>query len=328
MNNLELLIKKAFAETDKFITFGFQGGEPLLAGYDFFRNFFYFIEKYNKDNIKYEVTVQSNGLLITEEFVKLFKENNVLMGISLDGNRALHDTYRLDFQNKGTFDKVMDNIKLLKQSGIEFNILSVVTKDTSKKIKNLYSYFKQMNFNYLQFTECLDRDLTQGQLEKFSLTPKDHYIFLDRLFQMWYRDLLEGKYISIRNFDLIMQKIIGNWHLIPCYAKGICTCQNIVEADGSFYTCDFYATERNNIGNIQDQKIEEIISSPRIEEFIEESRAVPEECSTCPVYDLCRNGCKRYRVEGKYYYCESTKKFLMQRRKDFVKAIKLIGNIT
>lgn len=327
IETLEILVKKAFFETTEFITFGFQGGEPLLAGYDFYHSFFEFIDKYNINNIKYEITLQTNATLITKEFLELFKKHNVLLGISLDGTKKIHDKYRLDFADNGSFTKVIDSIKLVRSYNIDFNILTVVTKDLVPQVKNLYNYFRQMSFDYLQFSECIDRSPIQGDLESFSLDPHNHYIFLTKLFDLWYADLLGGKYVSIRNFDLIMQKILGNWHLIPCYAKGVCACQSIVEANGNFYTCDFYVNEDNNLGNIEKSSIESILQSDKIAEFIDESIPLHNDCKTCPVYNLCRNGCKRYRVEGKYYYCESTKKFLLQKRDKFLKAIELISII-
>jgi len=134
---LENIVKKAYEETDLQVTFSFQGGEPLLVGYKFYLDFFEFIDKYNVNKISTNVSVQTNGLLLTEELTSLFKKYNVLVGISLDGPVQIHDLYRYDYQKHPTYSHVLNAIELLQKYNVEFNILTVLTKNVARNITEI-----------------------------------------------------------------------------------------------------------------------------------------------------------------------------------------------
>ena len=132
LNLLETIVKRAFNEAEQNCTFAFQGGEPTLVGIDFYREFINFVKKYNTRNINVFYSIQTNGTTINEDWAKFFKENNFLVGISLDGTKEIHDKYRLDANKKGSFNKIMSNIQILNKYKVEYNILTVVNKNTSR----------------------------------------------------------------------------------------------------------------------------------------------------------------------------------------------------
>lgn len=309
IETLEELVKKAFEYTEKAVAFGFQGGEPLLAGIEFYEKFLELEEKYNKKGIHVVRTLQTNGLLIDEEYTRFFKKHKFLLGVSLDGFRDTHDKYRLDNKLDATFDKVMDGITILKKYNVEFNILTVITKEVARNIKEIYRFYGKNEFYYLQFIPAIDANLMQDERKIYSLTNSTYYNFLNDLFNLWYRDFNNGRYISIQNFDEIVNKVLGRDYLLSCFYKGRCSCQNVVEANGNVYPCDFYCIDQYKLGNILDNSIDEIIYSKTTENFIKEGIILPKECRNCDYYLLCRNGCKRFRVNNKYYYCEATKRF-------------------
>ncbi len=309
LETLEIIVKKAYTETERSVIFGFQGGEPLLVGMDFYLHFFEYIYKYNKKNIPTTVTIQTNGILINDEWAKLFKKYHVLIGISLDGPKDIHNLLRVGFLRKPTHDDVLKGIECLKKYHVEFNVLTVISKYVARNITGIYQYFKEQEFNFLQFIEVLDRKFIQDGMESYSLNNDDYYLFLSTLFELWYDDILKGRYISIRNFDVMIHKLLGNETLVPCFNKGVCQNQNIIEANGDVFSCDFYVTEKYVLGNILDDSLENILKNKRSLEFIKESTTIPDECKRCKYFSLCRNGCKRYRINGKYYYCEAIYKF-------------------
>ena len=158
LQTAETLIRRCFAELDQggFVSFAFQGGEPTLAGLDFFRFFTQTVRKYNQKRVTVQYAIQTNGLAVAEEWARFFREENFLVGISLDGTPDVHDALRPDASGDGTWTRVMQTIKLLEQYHIECNLLCVVTKRLAKKAERVYKSMKATGVRYLQFIPCLD----------------------------------------------------------------------------------------------------------------------------------------------------------------------------
>lgn len=310
----ETIVSKVLDFADHYCTFAFQGGEPTLAGIDFFRKLVDMQKKHNKKNIQISNAIQTNGVVINEEWAKFLSENKFLVGISLDGPGDIHDANRFDVTGKGSFNKVMNGIGLLDKYKVEYNILCVVNSYTSRRINKIYSFFKKHNFRYLQFIPCLDPlDETPGAND-FSLTPKRYTYFLKTLFDLWYEDVVQGNMISIRYFDNLLGMLMGQ---MPeaCGMSGQCSSQFVIEADGGVYPCDFYAIDEWYLGNIKETGFGELKSSDRALKFEEDSIHVDPECHACRWADICRGGCRRSRepfIDGKpgiNYYCDSYKEF-------------------
>ncbi|MDF2699473.1 MAG: Anaerobic sulfatase-maturating enzyme, partial [Haloplasmataceae bacterium] len=309
LDTLETIVKRAYSETEKSVIFGFQGGEPLLVGIDYYIAFFEYIDQYNVNKIKTDISIQTNGTLINDEWAILFSKNHILIGISLDGPKEIHNIFRVDYKKNGTQLEVMNGIELLKKHHVEFNILTVISKYVARNIENIYQFFRDNHFDHIQFIEVLDRNFLQTGTERFSLNNKDYNKFLKDLFLLWYNDFNQGRYVSIRLFDVMIHKLLGNESAVPCFNKGGCQNQNIIEANGDVFSCDFYVTEDYLLGNIKREPLESILNNKQTHQFIKESVLIPHECITCKYYSLCRNGCKRYRVNHKYYYCEAIYNF-------------------
>jgi len=311
---LEVLIKKAMEYADSICTLAFQGGEPTLAGLDYFRKTVEFVKKYNTNNIKVNYALQTNGIVIDEDWAEFLAENNFLVGISLDGPKDLHDSLRLGPDGKGSFNRVMNTINLLNKHRVEYNILCVVNSYTARHVKKVYSFFKKHNFKYLQFIQCLDPfDEKPGENE-YSLTPERYSYFLMNLFDEWYKDIMSGNIVSVRYFDNLVGMLLG-YPPESCGMTGVCTTYFVVEADGGVYPCDFYVIDKWFLGNIKDSSFADLQKSERAKEFVEVSEYVDPSCRVCEFYSLCRGGCRRTRepfIDGKLllnYYCQSYKEF-------------------
>lgn len=307
---LENLVKKAIASSELSCSFAFQGGEPTLAGLEFYEKFLEFVNKYNENNIKTYFSIQTNGLLIDEKWAEFFKKNNFLVGLSLDGDKSTHDLFRVDKEGKGTYNRVMKTVDLFDKHKVAYNILTVVTSQLAKHPQRVYNFYKRKNFGFVQFIPVIEPYEEYNISHPYSLKPKEYAYFLKVLFDNWERDLIKGKYISIRLFDNLV-RMIGGYPPQACEMNGMCSIQNVIEADGSIYPCDFYVFEKYKLGNINEIKnMEEILKSKTAKEFITSSLEVPDECRNCEWYSLCRNGCKRYRYDGKkYYFCNAYKEF-------------------
>ncbi len=313
INTLETLVKKTLAYADMTCTFAFQGGEPTLAGLEFFEKLIEFQKKYNIKGVKVNNTLQTNGIVIDDGWAKFLHDNNFLVGLSLDGTKDIHDMNRIDSSNKGTFNRVMKTVDLFNKYKVEYNILFVVNSTVAKHAAKIYNFFKRKNFRYLQFIPCLD-PLGEPGGQIYSLTPDRFTTFLKTLFDLWYEDIKNGNIISIRYFDNLVSMLMG-YPPENCGMSGVCRCQFVVEADGGVYPCDFYVIDQWNLGNLKESDFDEIAKSDVVKEFIEVSRYVDPKCRQCKWLNLCRGGCRRNRepfADGKpilNYLCSSYMEF-------------------
>lgn len=312
---MRTLIDKALAYADRDCTFAFQGGEPSLAGLDFFQSFTgYAASRAAPQKVRLHYAFQTNGYALDDSWAKWFAENHVLVGISLDGPKEIHDRYRVDMAGKGTYHRVTASIRLLEKHHVDYNILTVITAANARRAKQLHEFFKKNNFRYQQYIECLDPigEIPGGQ--EYSLTPERYAAFLKGLFDAWYLDMKAGRYVYNRYFENLMMLLSGRG-AESCNLRGVCGVQWVVEADGSVYPCDFYALDEWQLGTVQENSFAEMDQRREELGFIQWPQQVPEECRTCRWYALCRNGCRRNRepvtqdTTGKNYFCSAYQNF-------------------
>ncbi len=310
---LETVIRKTFAYADGPVSIAFQGGEPTLAGLDFFRHAAALASRCNVRALPLSFAIQTNGLLLDEAWAGFLAEQHFLVGISLDGPRELHDGYRIGPDGRGTFDAVMERIALLRSAGAEFNTLTVVTRRTAEHAREVYRFFREHGLDHQQYIACIDPLGTTRGGEDYSLTPGRYAKFLRELFDCWYDDLAHGEPVHNRYFE----NLVGMLLLEPpesCGMLGRCTEQHVVEADGSVYPCDFYALDRWRLGNLRTDSFEDLARRRLELGFIESSCAVCADCRACRWYPICRGGCRRDREApdgtlGRNYLCSAYRSF-------------------
>ena len=314
LDTLEDILKKAFEFADgSMVMISFQGGEPLLAGKDFFRGFAAMLPRLNTKRSAVHVGVQTNGTLIDEEWCDIFLKNRYLVGLSLDGD-AVTNVLRIDAKGEDTFDRVYSAAKMLQAKKVDFNILTVITKPVVDNISRVYSFFRKNKFKHLQFIPCLkplgmpkadtpesfyengDEAENMMNAEDFHINAEDYEIFLKKAFSLYTRDYIDGRYTSIRLFDNFV-RLAHSQRAEQCGMNGHCTHQYVIEADGEVYPCDFYCTDEYSLGNILDTDFAKLERSPKAIKFIEESLGIEEKCKECNYYRLCKNGCKRERID-------------------------------
>lgn len=309
---LEQLVKKALAETTGHCVFGFQGGEPTLAGMNFFRSLIELEDKYNIHGAKIEHTMQTNGLILDEAWAAFLAEHDFLVGISIDASKQVHDAMRIDAAGKGTHSRCMRAARLLEKSGGRYNILSVVTRQLAAHPDKAYRFYKQSGFRFLQFIPCLDGLEEDHGAHGHSLTAVQYGKFLCRIFDLWYADFVSGDYYSIRIFDNYI-RIIAGQPPENCAMAGRCNAYLLVEADGSVFPCDFYAVDEHRLGNILTDEIPDLLTGTAARGFMEASHCIHPDCENCSYFAICRGGCRRDRepvVDGmpaKNIYCEAYK---------------------
>ena len=312
-DTLARLVRRAFAASDDYVAFSFQGGEPTLAGLDFFRELIRIQKSYAGGRAAYN-SIQTNGGRIDGEWAAFFRENHFLVGLSMDGDEKTHNLYRLDADGAGTFAQTARAAETLAAHGVDFNILCVVNKDVCARPAETYEALRR--YRFLQFIPCLD-GLEPGA-PSFAPDAVSYGRFLIETFDRYERDYRRGQYVSVRTFDNYVQMLLGN----PpecCSMAGRCTCSFTVEADGSVYPCDFYAVDEWKLGNVNSDGFGKMAASETARRFVETSIPLDGACRDCGAFFLCRGGCRRERepfVGGKPSidrYCEGYRLFFRER---------------
>lgn len=288
------LVKNILEYADGHCTFAFQGGEPTLAGLDFFKRVVELQKEYNVKRVKVENTIQTNGTLIDEEWAEFLAQHDFLMGLSVDGPKDINDGARIDINEKSTFNRVMNTVRLFKKYNVQYNVLSVVTSYSTRHIRQLYSFYKKHGVKFLQFIPCMDEERGSGNFH--SLTGEKYGYFLKILFDLWYEDFIKGEKIDIRYFSNLVQMAAG-YRPEECGMNGTCQCYFVVEADGGVYPCDFYVKDEWRLGNINQDRFESMLDHPRAKSFVQSSTVIDEKCMQCRYYSLCRGGCRRWRED-------------------------------
>lgn len=311
---LRNVIRKTMLHADGMISYVFQGGEPTLRGLEFFEKVIEYQKQYNKNRVYVSNAIQTNGYALNEEWAKFFKENHFLVGFSLDGTKENHDLYRHNTEGEGTYDRILKSINLMDAYGVDYNILTVVTKDTAEHISEIYKEYQTRGWDYQQYIACLDPLGEERGKNPYALTPVQYGSFLIELFQIWYEDWKKKKQPYIRQFDNYIGILMG-YQPESCDQRGSCGVQTVVEADGSVYPCDFYMLDEYYLGNLNEHRIEDIERMRKEIGFIERSEKVSEECRKCQYYRICRGGCQRNRERNSYsgeyenYFCSGYKMF-------------------
>ena len=315
---LKNMVRKFLLNAEGSCALALQGGEPTLWGLENFRKLIDYVNHYNRKNITIHYSLQTNGYHITPEWCQFLHDNHFLVGLSLDGTKEIHDRYRHGRDGNGSYDRVLSTIHLFDEYQVDYNILTVVHKDVAHNIKEIYQDYKSRGWKYLQFINCLDPlGEVRGQKE-YSLLPEDYGQFLIDLFELWYEDLKRGEQPFIRQFENFIQILLG---YLPesCEQRGTCGIQNVVEADGSVYPCDFYVLDDYYLGNINTDKVASIYARREELGFVERSKSHQPSCSSCPWYRLCKGGCYRSREgEDTNYFCSAYQMFFAKHYQDLV----------
>lgn len=308
---MRTVIERAFEGASDRVDFAFQGGEPTLAGLDYFKRFIAYVNETNTAGIPVGYSFQTNGLMTDgEEWADFFARNKFLVGLSFDGTRELHDLHRVDAAGKGTAARVIRTAALFDRFGVQYNILTVVGDTMARHIAKVYAFLRKQGWNYQQYIPCLAP--LDGSAGVNVLTEEGWLTFNCRLFDLWYADnirsLAQGGQlcVSVRHLDDYLRMAAG---LPPtsCSVAGQCWIQNVVESDGSVYPCDFYALDEYRMGNVAENSFAELAESRQGKGFVSDQPA--EKCRKCQWYPFCRGGCRRMKRESEFMYCASSVKF-------------------
>lgn len=272
----------------------FQGGEPMLAGLSFYKKLVAHIKEWDK-NVNVSYALQTNGVLLDDEWCQFLKENNFLVGISLDILPDCHDQVRVDAQGKGTYKEVTEAILCLKKHKVEFNVLCTLTGAIARYPKQVWNRIQNLGIEYIQFTPCLSE--LEGEMSSpYALTPKRFAAFYIQLFRLWFDEFKKGRYRSIKFLDDCVNLMMYG-RPTSCGMNGVCQPQLVVEADGTTYPCDFYCLDEFRLGNLKETGALALLQSEQVKAFLNRPHTMPKLCGECGYQRFCGGNCKRMQKE-------------------------------
>lgn len=290
---LETFIKQFMARSKGSASFAWQGGEPLLAGLDFFEEVVMLQARHALPGTSIGNSLQTNGTLINDRWAQFFKRYHFLIGVSLDGPKEIHDARRTYSSGDGSFDRVMRGIGHLREHGVDFNILTVVHEGNVDKAAELMNFYRDNDLRFIQFIPCMDfRAQQTDRAARFLITPEQYGRFLCEVFDYWYND--GEPVISERFFDNLLSSHVGLGAEL-CVHRKSCPRTLILEQNGDAYPCDFYINDEYKLGNVGHDSLDDILSSPLYNRFLSMKPTLPEACKTCEYLEFCHGGCPRNR---------------------------------
>ncbi len=311
------------AQTQPQVLFTWHGGEPLMRPLSFYKRVLELQRRHARGHI-IDNCLQTNGTLLTDEWCQFFRENNWLIGISIDGPQHLHDAYRRASGGQPSFLRVMQGIRLLQKHGVEWNAMGVVNDLNANHPLEVYHFYKDNGCQYIQFTPIVERLLPHpdgrhlaspaevAPLAPYSVRPGQYARFCCAIFDEWVRHDVGQIYVQL--FDSTLARWVGQEAGL-CSMGETCGHAAVIEAGGDVYSCDHFVFPDYRLGNIHSATITSMMYSERQQLFGQSKRStLPHQCLTCQWLFACNGGCPkdRFSTGGQpavNYLCQDYRQF-------------------
>jgi len=316
---LENYIKYHYSiSTGDTVLFTWHGGEPLLAGINFYQKALSFQKKYLPDGKKILNGIQTNGTLITNKWCELFAENGFTVGISIDGPEVFHNSMRYFKQGVGSFKETLRGHSMLKNYGINPEILCVVSSYNVYYPLDVYEFLKMLGAQYITFLPLVEKEESGnnavGSVSQVSVPAFEFGLFLVAIFDEWVKN--DIGVVKIQIFEEALRTAFNQNHSL-CIFREKCGGVPVVERNGNFYPCDHFVEKDRHTGNINKQNLDYLLNHPVQKAFGNAKlNTLPQYCITCGVRKMCNGECPKNRFitspdgePGLNYLCEGYKYF-------------------
>jgi uncharacterized protein len=339
------------AQPTPVVEFVWHGGEPTLLGIDFFRRVVELQAPFRGEK-EIRNSLQTNGVRLDDDWCEFFKANDFFIGISLDGPQAIHDRYRHDKRGEGTFDRVMQGVRLLQKHEVPFNVLACVGREPAAQPLEVYRFFKDAGIEYIQFTPIIERvadadsaatglwlapparldDIEPNtRVTPWTVEPEAYGDFLIAIYEEWVRN--DVGTIFVMNFEWALTALMGEPSPVCIFSRQ-CGRAVAVEHDGSVFACDHYVYPEYRLGNLLADDLATMVESSVASGFgPHKESTLPRCCRECEVLEACWGGCPKHRFAvsadgetGLHYLCAGYKKFFRHIRKYLRAMAQLLQN--
>ena len=311
----EYIVQHVEAAPGRLVSFSWHGGEPTLLGLDYFRTIVALQEKHRPPGGRVVNGIQTNGLLIDEQWCRFLAETSFSVGLSLDGPADLHDCYRVARGGQPTHRQVVRAFRLLRRHRVNCDLLCVVHAKNVGHPAAVYRFFRDLGATSIGLLPLVERDAAEpGGVSARSVPPEAYGRFLCQVFDEWQRE--DAGRIVVQLFDEASRAARG---LEPtlCVFRQTCGDVPVVEHDGGFYSCDHFVNQAHRVGNIRQTRLADLIDSPQQRAFGQAKLdSLPRECRVCEVRAMCNGGCPKDRFArtsdgegGLNYLCPGLKMF-------------------
>jgi len=292
------------------IKVGWQGGEPSLMGLDFYRGAVEVEGRLTPPGGCFGNSLQTNGVLLDDEWCEFLAANRFLVGLSLDGPPELNVQRRFH-DGRPAFDAAFRALGLLKKHNVEHNVLVVISRANVDRPRDVFRFLVENDCHYSQFIPCTEPTGRPGQVCEHSVTAQQYADFMIEVFDAWVEQDDPSYYV--RRIDNWLHQFFG---LPPecCEYREECSNLVTIEWNGDVYPCDFFVEERYRMGNVREQTLEQMLRGKPFREFVRAAEHVPEACRRCEWLSVCHAGCFRHRQklglgqDDLPYLCEAKKR--------------------
>jgi len=309
------IVQHIDASPDEVIRFSWHGGEPTVLGLDYFRKIVELQRKHRPAKRRIANGLQTNGILLDEEWCRFLATESFSVGLSLDGPQPVHDWHRLTKNRKPTFELTMRGYELLRRHGISCDLLCVVHAQNARTPAEVYRFFKQIGATYLSFLPLVEpQPDSPGGVSSDTVPAEAWGVFLCTIFDEW----LSGDIgrIKVQIFEEATRTAFGQEHSL-CLFRPTCGDVPVVEHNGDFYSCDHFVDAEHHLGNIRETPLAELLESPAQRAFGQSKlKTLPRDCQTCEVREMCHGECPKNRFlrtphgePGLNYLCPGYKRF-------------------
>ncbi|HTO33158.1 MAG TPA: anaerobic sulfatase maturase [Pararhizobium sp.] len=321
------------------VNIAWQGGEPTLLGLDFFARAIDLAMRFKRPGQVISHSIQTNGLLLDDQWCAFLMKNGILVGLSLDGPRAFHDFYRKDKRGRGTFDLVAKAVRNLRRHGVDFNILCTVNAANQDHGRTIYRYFRDtIKAEWIQFIPIVERSSPEGldfanagwpdkqgkrsrplytqsgdRAGIRSVDGKAYGKFLIAVYDEWIAN--DVSRVHVQMFEAMLAAFFG--HYLTCTHAPACGRNPALEHNGDLYCCDHYVEPGYRLGNINMTPLHTLLTDPRLAAFGNDKfDTLTAQCLKCEVRAFCNGGCPKGRFakthdgqDGHNYLCEGLHAF-------------------
>jgi uncharacterized protein len=319
---LEAYVRKYIeAVNEPEVVFAWQGGEPTLMGLAFFRKALRLQQRFGKGR-RIANTLQTNGVLLNDEWCRFLADNRFLVGLSLDGPQDIHDRYRKDRSGNPTFQKTVQALERMRKHRVEFNVLACIHRASSGRPQEVYQFFRDSGVRFIQFIPVIERQEDQQeepgkilQMAPWSVDPEGYGEFLVGIFNEWI--MQDVGRIHVMNIEWTL----ASWMGVPqgsCTHAPRCGLSLIIEHNGDIYACDHFMYPEFRLGNILHDDLKAMVLSDRQRNFgARKEHGLSSACRQCALLFACHGGCPKHRFgrvaageQGVHYLCAGTKRYL------------------
>jgi len=342
LDTLESFLRQYMAGFAQPFSFAWQGGEPTLMGLPFFRAAVELEARIAREANPTGMShisnaIQTNGMMLDDDWARFFKESNFLVGVSIDGPAEMHDAFRVDRRGGPSHRQAMDGVEHLRRRAVDFNILTVVSTANVEHPEDLLSWLVGQGFVNLQFIPLVEPPPEGGSVSDTgtslsgSITPDQYGAFLERLFGAWVGAGPED--VRIRWFDNVIQMLWGR-PAETCEMARQCGMYVVLEHNGDCYPCDFFVERDWALGNVLETPLAKIVDSAAGHRFRRMKSRLHPDCRACPWLTMCYGECPRCRItnvgtaEGSLpYFCSSFRQFFDNRYRELENVAVRLGRM-